>query len=499
VAHSPVFSKSRYLEGLQCPKLLWKRCNAKEEFPPTDEATQAIFDQGHLVTDLAHALFPGGVEIKGVADYDALIRRTQDLLPERVPLFEAAIRVKSLFARPDILSPNKDGSWDIFEVKSSGKVKDVNLGDVAFQTVCYEKSGLRIRRAHLVLIDTDYVRSGKIDPKTLFKIEDVTALIRPLCKQVEANVERMIKIREQKSCPEVKIGLQCSDPYECPLQDLCWKHIPEDSPFIFNRIRKDKAFGFINEGFLKATSVPVERLSATTHQIVHVCHSGKKTHADLKAIKGFLKGLEFPLYFIDFETVGAAIPLYENSSPFEQVPFQFSLHVLDSWDNKPKHHAFLAEGRIDSRSAFMKELKSLIGPTGSILAFNMDFEMGCLKRTAEVLPEYQEWVKEIEKRFIDLMVPFRRFDYYDPKQMGSYSIKAVYPALVGGTYHGMAISEGGQASREYARVTFTDGVPEDEKRKIYDGLLEYCKLDTQAMIDILNVLRGTATENKRSK
>jgi len=491
VTKPPVFSKTRYLEGLQCPKLLWMRCNAKDEFPPIDEATLAVFDQGHQVTELARKLFPGGIEIEGVEDYDALIRRTQDLLPDRVPLFEAAIRVKNLFARPDILFPNQDGSWDIFEVKSSGKVKDVNLNDTAFQTVCYEKSGLKIRRVHLVLIDTEYVRRGKIDPKSLFKIEDVTKLVRSLTPQVEPNIERMIKIRDHKTCPEVKIGPQCSDPYRCALWDLCWKRIPEDSPLIYNRIRKDKALSFINDGFLKAAEVPEDRLTAATHKIVRVCHATGKSHADVKAIKGFLKGLEFPLHFIDFETVSAAIPLYDNSRPFQQVPFQFSVHVWESWDKEPKHYSFLAEDRSDPRPAFMKSLKSLIGLTGSILAFNMDFEMGCLKRSADALPEYADWVREIEKRFIDLMVPFRRFDYYDPKQMGSYSIKAVYPALVGGAYEGMAISDGGQASREYGRVTFTEGVPDAEKRRIYDGLLEYCKLDTQAMIDVLKVLKDT--------
>jgi hypothetical protein len=465
------------------------RCNAKEEFPLVDEAMQALFDQGHQVTELARTLFPGGIEIEGVTDYDAIIRRTQDLLPERVPLFEAAIRVKNLFARPDVLFPNKDGSWDIFEVKSSGKAKDVNLHDIAFQTVCYEKSGLRIRRAHLVLVDGDYVRSGKIDAKALFKIEDVTKLIRPLCKQVEVHVDCMIRIRDQKACPEVKIGPQCSAPYECPLHYLCWNHIPEDSPFIYSGIRKDKAFGFINEGFLKAADVPVERLSSATHQIVRACHAGKKIHIDLKAIKGLLKSLEFPLYLIDFETIKAAIPLYENTRPFQQVPFQFSLHILEDWSKKPVHHAFLAEGKEDPRPEFLKKLRSLIGSKGDILAFNMKFESGCLKDSAEAFPEYRDWIQEIEPRFVDLMVPFRRFDYYDPKQMGSYSIKAIYPALVGGSYKNLEISDGGQATREYGRVTFTEGVSEEEKRAIYDGLLEYCKLDTQAMIDVLKVLK----------
>ena len=489
MAHGPVFSKSRYLEGLQCPKLLWKRCNAKDEFPPLDESTRAIFEQGNRVTELARTLFPGGIKIEGVTDYDAIIRRTQDLLPERVPLFEPAIRVKNLFVRPDILSPNKDGSWDIFEVKSSTKVKDVNLNDVAFQTVCLEKSGLSIRRVHLVLINNGYVRHGQVDAKALFVIKDVTDLLRPLCKQVEANIECMLKVREQKTCPEMKIGLQCSTPYNCPLEDLCWKHIPEDSPFIYNRIRKDKAFGFINEGFLKGADVPAARLSTAAHQIIRASHVAKKVHVEMKALKGFLKKLEFPLYFMDFETINPAIPVYENTRPYEQIPFQFSLHILEDWSKKPVHHAFLAENREDPRPEFLKKLRSLITPKGSIVAFNMKFESGCLKNSAEVYPECSEWVKEIEPRFIDLLVPFRRFDYYDPKQLGSCSIKALYPALVGKSYDGMAISGGEQASKEYVRVTFTDGVPEKEKRAIYDGLLEYCKLDTQAMIDVLNVLK----------
>ena len=499
MAHSLIFSKSRYLEGLKCPKLLWKRCNAKDEFPPVDPSTQAIFDQGNRVTELAHSLFPGGIEIKGVTDYDAILARTQELLAKRVPLFEPAFRVQSLFARPDILAPNKDGSWDVFEVKSSGSVKDVYLPDVAFQTVCFEMSGLRIRKISLVLVDSGYVRHGEVDAKALFKITDVTKLIRPLCKEVEANLQRMLQVSDQRTCPDVKIGPQCRNPYGCPLEELCWKHIPEDSPFIYNHILATKAFGFINEGYLKGADVPAERLTSEKHQIIRACHVGQKVHADIKALGGFLKKLEFPLYFMDFETVNPAIPLYENTSPFEQVPFQFSLHILEAWAKKPVHHAFLAEGKSDPRPEFMKRLKTLIGPSGNIVAFNMKFESGCLKNAAEVYPEYSDWVKELEPRFIDLLVPFRRFDYYDPKQLGSCSIKYLYPALVGGSYDGMAISDGEEASREYARVTFSDGVPEKERRGIYDGLLEYCKLDTQAMIDVLNVLRRTVTEKKRSK
>jgi polyhydroxyalkanoate synthesis regulator phasin len=482
-------SKTKYIAGLQCPKLLWVYYNAKQEIPEITESQQAIFDQGHLVNEFARRLFPGGSEVPGRTEFDRILKETQKLLPRRPILFEPAFQYKTAYARPDVLKPNKDGSWDIYEVKSSGGAKNIYYLDIAFQKYCYEGAGLKIRRSHIVHINTDYVRRGEIDPEALFTVVDVTKEIQGTAEEIEKNIARMLDIIDKRSRPEIKIGKQCSHPYECPLTDACWEHIPEDSVFILNRIRSDKAFGFINEGFIKATDVPQERLTTLTHQIVSKCHKEKKAHVDQKAIKGLLKQLEFPLYFIDFETVGAAVPLYEGSRPFQQVPFQFSLHVWDGWDKKPVHHAFLAEGRGDPRPEFLKKLRSLIGPKGTVLAYNVDFERRCLKESAEEYPEYQEWFKDVDSRFVDLMVPFRRFDYYDPKQMGRYSIKSVYPALTGGSYKEMEISDGGQASGEYERVTFTDGVSEKEKRRIYDGLLEYCKLDTQAMIDILKVLQ----------
>ena len=485
----PFLSKTKYIAGLQCPKLLWVYYNSKEEIPEITASQQQVFDQGHLVNEYAHRLFPGGIEVPGRTEYGKILAETQKLLAQKKTLFEPAFQYKNAYARPDVLKPNKDGSWDIYEVKSSGGTKDIYYLDIAFQKYCYEGAGLKIRRSHIVHINTDYVRRGEIDPEVLFTIVDVTKEIKGIAGEIEKNIARMLDIIDKRSRPEIKIGKQCDSPYPCPMTDACWEHIPEDSVFILNRIRSDKAFGFINEGFLKATDVPQERLTTLTHQIVSKCHTEKTRHIDLKAIKGFLKQLEFPLYFIDFETVGAAVPLYEDSSPFQQVPFQFSLHIWTGWDQKPAHHAFLAEGRGDPRSEFLQKLRSLIGPKGNLVAYNMPFEIGRLKECVEVFPEHRDWFREIESRFIDLMVPFRRFDYYDPKQMGRYSIKAVYPALTGGSYKEMEISDGGQASSEYGRVTFTDGIPEKEKRKVYDGLLEYCKLDTQAMIDILKVLR----------
>ena len=488
----PFLSKSKYLAGLKCLKLLWMHYHAKDQFPPTDPETQARFDQGHRVTRLFQTLFPGGIEIPGADDFDQVIQETQSALSLKKPLFEPGFRYKNTYARADVLVPGRDGRWDLYEVKSASKVKDTYYPDVAFQKYCYEGAGIRIRKTYLVHINNEYILDGALDPKALFTQEDITDEIGEWVDRVEPEVDRMMEVLKLAECPQVKIGVQCDDPYECPLKSLCWQHIPEDSVFVFNKIRRDKAFAFIDDGFLRAQDVPLEQLKSTSHQIVYKCHVENKIHTDRGAIRAFIKRLEFPVHFIDFETVGAAIPLYNGTRPFQQVPFQFSLHISSGPDQELKHHAFLAKGAGDPRPEFLSRLRAFIGPKGTILAYNLSFERGKLQDSVDAYPEYKDWLNEIDERLLDLMAPFQKFDFYDPKQLGMYSIKSVYPALIGGSYEGMTISDGSQASREYARVTFSDGITEEDRRRVYDGLLEYCKLDTQAMIDVLKVLQSVA-------
>jgi hypothetical protein len=368
-------------------------------------------------------------------------------------------------------------------------VKDVYYPDVAFQKYCYEGAGLKIRKCHIIHINTDYVRRGDVDPKAIFTIVDVTDEVDKIIGEVEGNLKSMINLLQKEKKPEIKIGLQCGNPYECVLKETCWSCLPKDNLFLLSKIQRKKAFAMIDSGILTIQDVPAAQLTSAIHQIQRRCHLKNEKHIDTAAIRALLSTVEFPVYFLDFESVAAAIPLYDGSKPFQQIPFQFSLHIYSDWDKKPVHHAFLFEGRNDPRPELLKHLKSLIGKKGSIVAYNMNFEKRCLQESAEEYPEYQKWFEEIEPRFLDLMKPFQKFDYYDPKQRGRYSIKFVYPALVGGSYEGMEISDGGQASREYGRVTFKEGVSEEEKRRVYDGLLEYCALDTQAMIDVLDVLK----------
>jgi hypothetical protein len=477
-------SKSKYLSGLQCHKLLWHQYNAKDLIPEVDAATQAIFDQGHLVGEYAKKLFPDGVEVcKGIIDIDEVIQRSVPALILRKPLFEAAFTYKNAYARADILNPVNNNQWDIIEVKSSTEVKGVNLHDLAIQRYTYEGAGLDIRHCCLLHINNGYVRKGEIDPEQLFVCEDVTAQVSELLPTVEANLLEMGKIILLDNSPDQMIGPHCDDPYSCPLIDVCWNYLPKNNVFQLTRIGK-KGYDLLSRGILSINDIPVNFSFSDAQKIEYDAVRKNKVHVDKNSIRSFLVNLEYPLYLLDFETFQTAIPMYDDVSPYEQVPFQYSLHRIDTPGSTPVHSMVLAEGKADPRSEILSRLKKELGTKGSIVAYNASFEKNILRSSIVHYLDYATWLQNIDKRIVDLMEPFRLHSYYHPEQAGSYSIKSVLPALCGKSYDEMEISEGGTASQEYLRVAFCD-VTDEERTRVRGYLEEYCTMDTQAMIDIL--------------
>jgi len=203
-------------------------------------------------------------------------------------------------------------------------------------------------------------------------------------------------------------------------------------------------------------------------------------------IRDWMTGLQYPIYCLDFETMNPAVPLIDGTRPYQQVPFQFSLRILDNEGVEPRHVEFLAESLADPRPALIDALKA-IGPDGTILAYNISFERGIIRRLADDFPTDADFLRDLDGRFMDLMTPFTNFWYHDAQQHGSCSLKAVLPVLADKTYEGMAIAEGGQAMREFQRVIYTD-VEIEEKARILQYLREYCQQDTQALVDLLAAL-----------
>ncbi|MFC1728212.1 DUF2779 domain-containing protein [Nanoarchaeota archaeon] len=478
-----LISKSKYLIGLQCPKYFWTAFHDPDKIPKPDAATERKFEQGNLVGDLAKESFPGGIDIPS-DDFMGNINQTKELLNEKKPLFEAGIMVDSLFSRADVLNPVGD-EWDIIEVKSSTKVKDINLHDVSFQKHVYEKAGLKIRKCFLMHINNEYVKKGDIDPKALFTIEDITEQVNELFDGVQERVDNMKQILSSKTIPDSIIGKQCKDPYDCPI-DSCWNFLPENHIFELYRGGR-KSFELLEKDILAIADIPDDFKLTGKQEIQKNCEKTGKPYIDKSNIKQFLKGLQCPLYYLDFETFSPVVPMFEGTRPYRRIPFQYSLHIVDS-DGSIKHHSFLASGTDDPRPEFIASLKSVLGDKGSVVVWNESFEKGVLNELAADFPSYEDWKNGIIARVVDLLVPFRNFHYYDPVQKGSASIKKVLPALTGKSYSDLDINNGEDASISFLTTTYGE-VSEEEKEKVRSDLEKYCCLDTEGMIWILDELK----------
>jgi len=479
-------TKSKYLAGLQCPKLIWHHFNAADSFPPIDDAKQAIFDTGHVVGNLAKKLYPDGVEVPWSRNLAETTAMTRELLPQRKPIFEASFEVDGCYCRADIIVPRDDDAWDLYEVKSATRVKDVNIADVAFQAHVIEGSGVTLNRLYLMHLDNQYIRHGEIEPAKLFHAEDVSALARASQPEVGPNVAEMRGVI-RGACPDVEIGMQCSNPYECDLWGQCSSFLPEFNIFQLYRARKSKVFDLVERGITAIVDVPPQELSPAQLIQQRSIASGE-TYVDKSRIQAWLDGLEYPLYCLDFETINPAVPLFDGTRPYQQIPFQFSLHIRDRAGALPQHIEFLAESANDPRPALFESLQA-IGPKGTVLAYNAGFERRILRELAEDFPAHRVFVEDMEARFKDLLTPFSKFWYYDPAQLGSCSLKSTLPVMTDVTYEDLEISEGGQAMREYQRVVFGE-VAASEKTRVLGKLREYCKQDTAALLDILDSLEA---------
>jgi hypothetical protein len=484
-----ILSKSKYLAFLQCAKLLWYNYNAKDKIPPPDAATQAIFDQGHEVGLIARELYPGGIEVgSGIIDMAEVDRLSREALMQRKPLYEAGFIHQQAYARADILVPAERTRWDLFEVKSSTEVKDINLQDLAFQWHTYAGAGVDIRKVFIVYINKMYVRKGEVDPQKLFIQADITADVEPLLKDVKKGIPAALEIISHKTEPDIPIGPQCSDPYECPLKEFCWKFLPRQNVMTLYRIGA-RGFDLLNEGVLRIMDLPAGVRLTASQAIQAKAVRTRTPQVNRSAIESFLQKLEYPCYYLDFETFGTAIPLFDDSRPYQQIPFQYSLQIQQKPGSKTQQKSFLSDGKSDPRPEVLSRLKDELGDTGSIIAYNASFERNRFAQAVQVLPSFRKWWEKTEPRLVDLLVPFRQFSYYHPDQEGSASIKAVLPALTGKGYEGMEIADGGTASLEFLRVMMTL-VSAPERERVRERLVEYCGRDTGGMVEIVEKLNS---------
>jgi predicted RecB family nuclease len=484
-------SKSRFIAGWQCLKRLCLEVHQPELAAEPDEQSMAVFEQGHEVGRWARRMFPGGALIEaGREEMDKALRQTEQAVADRQysGIFEATFTHDNILARVDILERLPRNKWRLIEVKSSTSLKDYYLYDLAIQRLILEGLGMKVVPC-LMHLNREYVYDGKqYDLERLFIIQDLTAETAALDQEVKDLLREEWKVLARAKPPDIEPGTHCTHPFDCEFFDLCNKPLPVDHVANLPGISPKKLEELAGRGIESITNIPKDfPLTERQRHAWECARTGKRWFG--KGLKEALAGLRDPLYFMDFETLAVALPRYAGMSPYDQIPFQWSVHVQRKPGTEPEHFEFLADGSSDPRPEFVKALCKVIGKKGTILAYNSGFESGCLASLAEELNQYKDEIGNIQGRLWDLL-PVIRAHVYDLAFRGSYSLKSVLPALVPDmSYDGMEVAEGHDAGLAWEKMVHAEAGTE-ERRRLKEALLAYCRQDTLAMVRLLEVLQA---------
>lgn len=486
-------SKSRYVTGLQCPKILWMNQHMPEQF---DESVRdkTRLDVGNVVGDLAMGYYGDFVEVEfDEHGFEAMAERTRELLDagERT-ICEATFIYQDNFCMADILRVEDDGVH-IVEAKATDEVKDYHLDDASYQLWVIEQCGLKVKSVGLMHLNKDYRRKGDINLHELFVVEDITDEVRSRISSVPQNIQSIAAKTDVEIEPEMRVGRHCRKPHACGYQAWCKREFPTPNVFDINGIWMSVAADLAyDKGVVTFDDVAAAELDLNARQMAQVlCEVNEEDERiDSEAVRGFLEGLRFPLYFLDFETFQEAIPPYDDCWPYEQIPSQYSLHVLDEPGGELRHYEFLAPEGSDPRRAVAERLCRDIPMGACSIAYNMSFEKGRISEMAGLFPDLADHLTSINEGMVDLIEPFKNGFFYRRAMGKSNSIKSVLPALFPDDaeldYHALeGVHNGGEAMHAYANLV---NLPLEERAAVREQLLRYCELDTLAMVRIYEKL-----------
>ena len=483
-------SKSTFMKGCQCPKALYLNKHHRQLKDEVSDAQQSIFDRGTRVGELATQLFPNGKDASPPTpfDYPQSVAMTQQLINDGIPIiYEACFQYDRVLAALDILV-YREGQWHAYEVKSSTSVSETYELDAALQYYVITQSGLPLASISIVHLNNQYERKGKLDTSQLFTTTDITTEVLALQQKVQVKIPELKKVLEQSDPPQMDIGKHCNSPYACDFQGHCWAHIPEERSVFALPYARGKDWELYGKGILSLEEVPEDYpLNEKHRQQIDGYRTGE-IQLDKMAMGQFLNEVTYPLYFFDFETIQPAVPIWDGSRPYQQVAFQYSLHYQGKKGGALEHVAYLAAtDGADPRIALMEQLERDANRPGDIWVYNIGFERARLKEMGRDLPQFSAMAEGLAGRLKDLMVPFQKRHYYTPDMDGRYSIKNVLPALVPElTYSALDIQEGGTASRTF--LAMIQGHFKGDIETTRKHLLDYCELDTLAMVRILEKL-----------
>ena len=484
-----LISKSQYIRGLQCHKSLWLYKNKPNIRDEADIETESLFNTGYTVGECSKKLFPGGVEIEFTpGDFNGMVKKTTELIEQGVKtIYEATFKERGVFVMVDILHKFRN-KWNIYEVKASTETKDYQIDDASIQYYAVSNA-IDINKTHIVHINNKYIRQGVLDVKALFTIDDITKEIAEKQKEIQKNLKifkSMIKGRE----PSIDIGPHCSNPYDCDFSGYCWSQIPSPSVFDLHNMRWHKKFQLYNDGIINFEDIPGDYGLNKIQKVQVEAFLNDKIIIKKEVLRKFIKSVKYPISFFDFETFQNVIPRFDGQRPYMAMPFQYSLHIINK-RKRLSHIEYLGDENKDPRRTLAERMLEDIPKSGSIVAYHKSFEISQIKTLARTYPDLSDGLLKLVERFIDLKDPFIQLGYYHPSFNGSFSIKSVLPALFPDepelNYKKLEIQNGGMAMDTFANLHLLKNY--EKRDKIRNNLLSYCRLDTLAMVRILESLR----------
>jgi predicted RecB family nuclease len=488
-------SKSKFVAGCQCVKRLYWQVHEPELAAEPDAADQAIMQQGHEVGMLARQLFPGGIEVRNDHGLDQAIRATRELVTNRETpaIYEGVFEHGGVLVRVDVLHRRRDGRWRLIEVKSTTEVKEHHVDDVGIQYRIVLRAGLDIASACLAHINRGYVfKGGMVDPWRFFRIRNVTRQVEKLRPKLTFQLRAQFTVLNMANAPEIATGPHCTNPVTCEFYDRCNPPRPVDHIGYLPRLHTNAADELEEMGIESICDIPDDFELTDVQRRAATCVQTGEPWYDIDGLKAALVGLRYPLFFMDFETVNPAIPRFAGMRPYDHLPFQWSAHVQKEPGAELEHYEFLSMGGADPRCGFIISLCEALGESGSIVVYNAAFESQRLTELATWLPKFAERIRNIQARLWDLL-PIVRNHVYHPAFGGSFSLKAVLPALVPEmSYAGLAVADGQAAGLAWESLV-TGGLDQSEREKIRKALLEYCGQDTLALVKILTMLPSIST------
>lgn len=488
-------SKSKYCLVSQCPKLLWLD-KYHRELRTEDSTLEDRLVTGNQVGDLAMGLFGDYIEVTvlsedGKPDIPAMLEKTRQCMENGVEnICEASFSFEGLYCAVDILR-KQDGGYAIYEVKSSTHELPIYGTDIAYQKYVLEHCGVTVTGTYLVCIDSDYVRGEELDITQLFKIVDMTDWVELETPLIPSRLRLAEKTLASKDEPCYDIGEHCDNPYHCAYWEYCSRHLPNPSVFDLYRMSDKKKLEYYRKGMVSYQDLlAAPKLNEKQLRQIQFHLSDCGNYIDKDGIRDFLNTLSYPIYFLDFETMQQVIPEFPGTKPYQQIPFQYSLHYIERPGGELKHKEFLAVSGEDPRRAIAESLCRDIPMHTCVTAYNRSFECGRLNELALQFPDLASHLLNIRSNIQDLLTPFQSGYYYNRAMGGSFSIKSVLPALFPDDptldYHNLEdVHNGGEAMTIFPKIK--DMLP-DEAAAARKNLLAYCKLDTYAMVKVWEAL-----------